>query len=387
VFLAFFTGVAIHSLAIVQANEAQVAIVRKIGAIKDIQSGSIQLTGDSGEIVSIEVAATARILRVPPGEKDLKNAVSVQLSELKVGDRIRARGHVADQSGKLLALEIVVIKLEDVKTHQQQTQEDWQKRGVGGVVKSLDAAGTISISGSSPGSELSVHTSGHTVFRRYATDSWKYDDAKLGTFQDIQPGDQLRARGNHSADGKEIAAEEVVSGLFRDLSGTVASLDLGAGTLTVKDVQSKKTFVVNVTPDSRMLQVPAPMAERIATRLKAASGAAGTPAPDNIPTHTSAPGQAPPGTGSDPQRPNSGTPGSGRDFQQMLSHLPAIQLSDLHSGDAVMVLTTQGSPDHVTAVTLLSGVDAILRASPNSGQAINLGSWSLGSSAAEAPAP
>ena len=33
----------------------------------------------------------------------------------------------------------------------------------------------------------------------------------------IQPGDQLRARGEKSADGTEITAEEVVSGTFRNI--------------------------------------------------------------------------------------------------------------------------------------------------------------------------
>jgi Domain of unknown function (DUF5666) len=388
VLCALFMSVAFYGLATAQTPEAQGAIVQKIGAIKTIQDTSIQMNTDSGEQVSLEVSATARIVRIAPGEKDIKNAVPSQLSELKVGDRILARGHIADQSGKILASSIVVMKLEDVKTHQQQDLQDWQKRGSGGVVKTVDAAsGTITIAGS-PGNDVSVHTSSKTIFRRYAQDSWKYDDAKSGTLQDIQPGDQLRARGNRSADGKEIVAEEIVSGLFRDLSGTVASVDAGAGTFSIKDVQSKKTFVVKVIADSRTLQVPAPMAERIAMRLKA--GTAGTAASSgSAPQQAPVPANAGQNGAADSQRQFGGTGGSGRapDFQQILSHLPTIQLTDLHAGDAVMVLTTQGAAEHVTAVTLLSGVDAILRASPNSSQAMNLGSWSLGSSGAEAAAP
>jgi len=375
--LVWISGLAIAlgsgSLAVAQTPTAQPTAVRKIGTIKAIQNGTIRLSTDAGEEVSIEAQSSTRVVRVPPGEKDLKNAVPSQLADLQVGDRILAAGHATDPAGKLLASSIVVMKLEDVKTSQQRNQEDWQKRGTGGVVKSVDAAtGTISIAGSSPGGEISLRTSNKTIFHRYSVDSEKYEDAKPGTIHDIKAGDQLRVRGNRSADGKEIAAEEIVSGLFRDLSGMVGSLDAGAGTFSIKDLQSKKSFVVKVTAESRMLQVPAAMAERIATRLKSAAGGPVAPTGPAADTGNSATSGA-------------GTSGRAPDFQQMLSHLPAIQFADLHAGDAVLVLTTQGDSERVTAVTLLSGVEPILRASPNSGQAINLGSWSLGSSSGEGP--
>jgi len=185
-----------------------------------------------------------------------------------------------------------------------------------------------------------------------------------------------------------VTAEEIVSGVFRDLSGTVASLDPAAGTLTVKDVQTRKNFVVKVVSESRLLQLPAPMAERIAQRLKAARSGSTAAAPAG---GNAAPAMSPaqPSAAPEGQHQFNVLAGSSHppDFQQMLAHLPAIQLTDLHPGDAVMVLTTQGNSDHVTAVTLLSGVDAILRAAPDSSQAMNLGSWSLGSSGAEGAAP
>jgi hypothetical protein len=71
--------------------------------------------------------------------------------------------------------------------------------------------------------------------------------------------------------------------------------------------------------------------------------------------------------------------GAAPDFQQMLSHMPAVALGDLHKGDAVMMVTTEGSPSSAsTAITLLSGVEPILRAAPNGSQAMMLTPWSLG---------
>ena len=67
----------------------------------------------------------------------------------------------------------------------------------------------------------------------------------------------------------------------------------------------------------------------------------------------------------------------------MLSRLPAVTLADLHKGDAVMIVATEGSgTSSPTAITLLSGVEPILTVSPNSGRAATLLSpWNLGSSA------
>jgi hypothetical protein len=63
----------------------------------------------------------------------------------------------------------------------------------------------------------------------------------------------------------------------------------------------------------------------------------------------------------------------------MIARMPAATLSDLQKGDAVMVVTTQGNgKDPVTVITLLDGVEAILRASSKGGQDMILSPWSLG---------
>ena len=78
-------------------------------------------------------------------------------------------------------------------------------------------------------------------------------------------------------------------------------------------------------------------------------------------------------------------PGGAPDFQQMLNRMPAVVLSDLHKGDAVMIVATQGTPSvAATAITLLSGVDAILQAAPSGSQAMMLSPWSLGSPGGDA---
>jgi hypothetical protein len=63
----------------------------------------------------------------------------------------------------------------------------------------------------------------------------------------------------------------------------------------------------------------------------------------------------------------------------LLDQTPAVALADLHKGDAVYVLTTEGtSSGGSTVIKLVAGVEPILQASPNGSQAMMLAPWSLG---------
>jgi hypothetical protein len=380
------------------AAGAQGAVARRIGVIKAISGTSLTLAPESGPEVAVAVQPTARILRLAPGDKDLKNAAPIELQDLQVGDTVRVRGFAAGDANSISALEVLVISRSAVDAVRDQIRQDWQKRGLGGLVGAVDPAAstvTISVTGLGGKKSIAVHSSKSTVIRRYAPDSVKFEDARASSLAEIHPGDQLRARGERSADGAEFTAEEIVSGNFRNIAGTVNSVDASVGTLTVQDVLSKKSVQVKITPDSQLHQLPAEMAQRIAARLKASMAAAmppGTPggATGSAPASggQGAPGVRQPGgaspAGSGPA--GMGGPGSGGmrsgaapDFQQMLSHMPAVALGDLHKGDAVMMVTTEGSPSSAsTAITLLSGVEPILRAAPNGSQAMMLTPWSLG---------
>ena len=114
-----------------------------------------------------------------------------------------------------------------------------------------------------------------TIIRRYAPDSVKFDDAKPGTLDQIKPGDQLRARGTKSDDGKEMAAAEIVSGTFRSIAGTVVSTDAANNTITVTDLVNKRPVTLKIGSDSQMHKLPPMLAQRIAHALKggAAAGA------------------------------------------------------------------------------------------------------------------
>jgi len=224
------------------------------------------------------------------------------------------------------------------------------------------------------------------VIRRYAPDSVKFDDARPSTLAAIHPGDQLRARGERSSDGGELSADEIVSGTFRNIAGLVNSVDVGASTVNVHDLLSKKNVIVKLTSDSQLHQLPPEMAQRIAMRLKHA-GAAASPSTQASPPNGQ--NHRPEGNGANVAQEDASPRhfGGPPDLQQILNRTPTVSLNDLHRGEAVIVLSTEGAADAGTAITLLTGVDPILEAAPNASGASILTPWSLGAPSGEAGGP
>jgi hypothetical protein len=342
--------------------------ISKVGAIKSIDGRSLVLKPDSGPDIAVTLTSDARLMRLGPGQTDLKLAEAITLKDVQVGDRILVRGQAGETPDSILGFSAVIMKQSDVAQKQQQEIQDWQRRGAGGIVSAVDAAsGTVAVD-VNPTLKVAVKTSPTTRFLRYAPDSVRFSDAQKSSLDQIKTGDQLRARGTRSADGKELAAEEVISGTFRNIAGTITNIDAAAGTITVKDVLAKKTVTVKLTGDSMMRKLPAQMAQRIAFFLKAPEAAQAAAAAG--------------GNGTGP----AGGSGGGRapDFQQMVSRLPAVTIADLQKEDAVMIVSTPGNGGpQVTAITLLGGVDPIITASPSSAAAL-LGGWNLSAPSGDA---
>src|SRR5579859_5427986 len=187
---------------------------------------------------------TTKILRVPPGEKDLKNATVLQAQDLQPGDRVLVRGQASPDGNAhaMVALAVIVMKKADVAAKRQHERDDWQKRGVDGLVTKVDsAAGLIAIStgGVAAARSIAVQVAKDTILRRYAPGSVKFDDAKPAPIDQIKSGDQLRARGTRSPDGSELNADEVVSGTFRNIAGTIKAIDTANSTMTVRSEERR----------------------------------------------------------------------------------------------------------------------------------------------------
>ena len=396
-FLAYFAtsgvsacrvGVSVLLLAIASGGQTQqsASVASKaIGAIKTINGATITVTPDSGPDVTIAVQPATQILRIAPGEKSLSNAAPIQLQDLQVGDRIRVTGKMSDDAQSLVAAKVVAIKRSDLDARHQQDLQDWKKRGVDGLATAVDpSAGTVTITARNK--SIVIHSAGTTVIRRYPPDSVKFDDATPGALKDVHPGDQVRARGERSADGNELEAEEIVSGSFRNIAGTINSVDASASSLSVHDLLSKKNLLIKITPDSQLRQLPPEMAQRIAARLKGGAVGAATASASGSESQTPHPAGHSGGSAPDAAGPG-GRSGGAPDFQQMLSRIPAASLADLHKGDAVIMVSTEGTEGAATAITLLSGVEPILQAAPGASSSSILSPWSLSAPAGDSGGP
>jgi uncharacterized membrane protein YgcG len=352
------------------------APARFIGTITTIGGTTLTVKTDAGQAYQVDVPAAALVKRIEPGQKDLSTATAIQFSDLEVGDRALIRLDPNAPAGTTQALQIIAVKKADVAEKQQNDREDWQRNGAGGLVKSVDPASGDIVLTSGTGATaktITVHTSKATTLKRYAPASVRFDAAVPAPIDAIHVGDQLRARGPKSADGSSINAQEVVSGTFRNISGTVTSTDPAASTLVVKDLATKKQVTIHITADVQMRKLPDRMANMLAARLKGSAGGTGQH------DHSAAAAQGGNGqySGGGGAAGAGGMSGAAGDPQQMLNRSPTIQIADLKKGDAVMLVATDGTTD-VTAITLVAGVEPLLQA-PEASQSL-LSNWSMGGS-------
>jgi len=353
------------------AQQSSTGPARVVGTIQVISGKSLTVISDTGVSSDVRIEDATKFLQIEPGRTDLKEATPLSFSELQSGDRVLVRGILAGDGKTIRATSVIAVKKAAIAEKQAKERAEWQ-RGIGGLVKSVDpSASTILLTTSSlnTNKEVLVHFTKDTVLRRYAADSTRFDSARPAPLSETRPGDQLRARGARSETGSEFNAVEIISGTFRSIAGTILSIDATTNTFVVQDLASKTAVTLGISSESQMRKLPAQFAEGLAARLHGQSSGTGqsqTPAAQDVArgnTHAA----------------SQGGRGAGGDFQQMIARMPGATIADLQKGDAVMVVTTQGNgKDPLTVITLLGGVEPILRASPKGSQDMILSPWSLG---------
>lgn len=382
-----------------KAQAPAAAGTRFLGTVTSVNGTTLTVKTDAGEVHQVEVPETAQLKQVEPGAKDLSAAQTIQFNTIATGDRVLVRLDPAAPAGSSVASQVIAVKQADLAKKQEKERADWAQHGVGGIVKSVDAgSGTVVItSGAGPAAKtLNVHTDKSTVLKRYAPASVRYDLAKAEPIDAIHAGDQLRARGPKDAAGTDVTAEEVVSGTFRNISGTINSIDAASSTVQVKDLATKKQVTIKISPDSQLRKLPENMARMLASILNGNGGGfpgrggpgAGGPGGGQGPAAGAPNG----GAGSGGQNGGQGGPaghrvgfvgnggGGGFDAQMMLSRAPQVKLDDLKKGDAIMVVATDDASG-MSAITLMAGVEPLLEA-PAASQ--NLLNWSLSTGAPDA---
>jgi len=284
---------------------------------------------DGGGEVAVTWDAKTVMVRARPGATSLEGATPVQPSDIAAGDRLLCRGTLDPSGTTLAANRVVVMTRADVEDRRTREQEDWRKRGIAGVVTAVDPAThqvTVRVRQAGVAHPVVVDAGGRDLkYRRYAPASVRFSDSRPGTFEQITVGDQIRVLGNGSADGSRMSAEQVVSGSFRVLRGTVAGVDAATGTLTVRENGDGHGGLVRVTigGDALVRRLPPMMVMRLLRASELTSGdAPAGPA-------------APAGAGG---RWAGAAGGRAPDPDEVLERLPAVTAAQIQKGEEVAVL-------------------------------------------------
>lgn len=368
------------SLAMSVALAQDAAAVKQInGTVVNVDAGANELVmkSDAGAEVKVTLAPKHALRKFALGEKDLKSAAVIEFKDIAAGDRVAARGKESEDQKTIAATLIVVMSSSDVAKKQEADRADWDKRGVNGIVTAVAADSvTLNVRTLAGAKTVTVVPDAKAIVRRYTADSVKFADAKDSTLGEIKVGDQVRARGEKSADGAKLMAEEIVSGRFKTIAATVVSVDAANQQMTVKDLETKKNLVVKVNADSNMKRLSDQIAQMIARRVhpenyEGRGGGRGEGAGRGMG------GPPPEGGGMRGGGPGGRGGGRGGDLQQMLDSQPAVTLAELKVGEPVVISSPVGAAaDHVMAITMLAGVEPILR-SPGRPE-MSLGGWNLG---------
>jgi hypothetical protein len=278
---------------------------------------TLDVRPDNGAPVPVKLLGNTLVQRIAPGQTSLANATAIEVSDIATGDRVL----VTVASNGTDALRVVVISAADIAKRDDADREDWNKRGISGIVAGKTANQILLQKMKTPAGDVQpvITVSDKTKILRYSPDSVRFADAKISKLDEISAGDQIRARGMKSA-ATAVDAEEVIFGTFLTKAGSVTAIDAAAKEVTVKELGSGKTIFVKLTPDSTIKQMPA------------------------------APGD---GRGQGPAAGN---------LSQVIDRLPAGKIDDIKPGTSIVVSSTKGSEsDRLTAIVIVANADQLIR--------------------------
>jgi len=332
------------------------SIVGSITAVK-AEDAVVVVKPDNTDAVSVKLTADTIFQRIAPGERDLKKAAAMNMTDMALGDRVL----VSFKTGGAEALRILVMSSTDIQKRNEADSLDWTKRGVSGVV-AAKAGNTVTLKKRSLTGEIvmTVTLDDKTAVRRYNSDSVKFADARVSKLDEVSVGDQLRARGVKSEDGLKVAAEEVVFGTFVTKAGSITAINAETKEVTVSELGTNKPLVVKFTADSQIKKMPDLMGMM--------AGRGGAPGAQMSPPMS-------PGVSPGPGAPNAagrgGAPGAAGapdaaghmpDMAQMLEHAPEAKLDDLKVGEKIVVSSTKGAtPGEITAIMLLGNAGMLIQ--------------------------
>jgi len=346
------------------------------GEVASVDSTKIVLVTKDGSL-DVMLSDETVYKRVPPENPDPKAAVASALTDIGVGDKLLVTGIFPEDKKTLPARSVYLMTKADIAQKNTKESERWATKGISGRVASVDQITKqvkIEVRGLANTTNVVLTPKEGVKVLRYAPNSVKFSEAVESNINEIQAGDMLRALGDRSPDGASFAAEEIVTGAFRTVAGTVKTVDVAKNEVVIADIQSKKDVTVELGSASALKKFPEEMAQRMAAFQAGQAGGGMRPGAGG------GPGAGGPGAAGGAQRPQQGTgaaapgqPGAGggggrgfggrRGIDEMLEGFPNITAADLKAGDVIAVSSSKNNtPERITAIKLLAGVGPFLQA-------------------------
>jgi hypothetical protein len=337
------------------SSDPAITALSVMGVVSDFKPDTRQVivTTAAGSVVTVTLSDRTVFMRIPPGEKTKDKFIKIAPTDWAVGDSVFARGRMTEDRKSMPALEFYVMSKGDIAEKRDRERAEWKTRGIAGTISALNADTkeiTVDARTAEGLKPIVVAATGDTKFRRYAPDSIRFGDAKASSFAELKVGDQLRALGTKSADGARFTPEEIVTGAFQTISGSITEIDAEKKEIKIKDLQNQQAITIVVSKDSSMRRLTPEMVTAL------------TPTPGKTDSKASTPAK---GTG---------------DLQEMFDQLPTFTLQELKPGESIVISSTKGAdPARVTAIAVVSGVGPLLQnAQAGRATAVSLGAMSLG---------
>jgi hypothetical protein len=383
--------------------------------VRGQNAGAKKPSGPIGDIVSVDVAkglltikttagpahatvtSSTEYLVVEPGKTTLEGATPATIADVKIGDRVWARGEPS-ADGVIAARQVVVMSAEAIAERNRRDAQDWQRRGLRGEVRAVDAAkGELTVD-TYRGDTVVVAVGTGTSLRRLKGSVDDLANSEPIALADFQVGNQIAARGDRTPDGTRLTAETLVTGAFaHPVGGRVTAVNASKGEVRIttragKDVAFTLVdgaLVRKLTPPAarpggwggpggaggaRPQQPGAGAAPQQGAQTGPAAPGSGAPegqaaAGGGAPGGPPGPGgggfRGPGGPGGGPGGPGGpGGWGRGRGFgfalddpAELERRTTGITLADVKTGDIVFAVVEPGASDAAATVKVLVKLD------------------------------
>ena len=355
ILLFLFSGA--FALVFGQTTDASIKPTITAGDVFLISTKTLVIAAKSGHIETVLTEKTMykRVSAEPFKTLNFATATAGAFGEIGVGDIVTVSTLLGSDGKSMNARTVYYVTKADMVAKGAKESEQWKTRGITGRVTTVNAKTNqvqVEIASLLGKTTLALTPKTNAKFMRYAPGSVRFDEALKSSLSEIKTGDEIRAIGDKSTDGATFEAEQVLTGAFQTVAGTIKSIDPTKNELVI-DLQKGKSLTIVITDTSIIKNYPPELAARMAGFQAGGAGLARPPGQG---------GQSPAGQGQSP-RPGGGAggPRSGGGLDDMFMRFPDIKITDLKVGEVIAVVITKSDATSVRAIKLASGVEPFIR--------------------------